>query len=172
MWSKVGFTSWNLLFSQMGPRWAGSGSEHWGPQPTPWPTAAPGGEKREGGALHRPYCGRLARRCAAACLYLPCLVASKCQMANVHVHSAQCTAAPCSLLLAPSLLNEMVAVRNKPRCKERRPSPERLRPKPKQGAAEMDAQSAKQGAAELLACFFLGPVPVRKEEDALQSARD
>jgi hypothetical protein len=102
----------------------------------------------------------------------PPLVASKCQMTNVHVHSAQCTAAPCSLLLAPSLLNEMVAVRNKPRCKERRPSPERLRPKPKQGAAEMDAQSAKQGAAELLACFFLGPVPVRKEEDALQSARD
>jgi hypothetical protein len=50
-----GFASWNLLFSQMGPRWAGSGSEPWGPQPTPWPTAAPGGEKREGGALHRPY---------------------------------------------------------------------------------------------------------------------
>jgi hypothetical protein len=25
MWSKVGFVSWNLLFSQMGPRWAGSG---------------------------------------------------------------------------------------------------------------------------------------------------
>jgi hypothetical protein len=49
------FTSWNLLFSRMGPRWAGSGSEPWGPQPTPWPTAAPGGEKREGGALHRPY---------------------------------------------------------------------------------------------------------------------
>jgi hypothetical protein len=57
MWSKVGFASWNLLFSQMGPRWAGSGSGPWGPQPTPWPTAAPGGAGREGGggALHRPY---------------------------------------------------------------------------------------------------------------------
>jgi hypothetical protein len=54
--SKVGFTSWNRLFSQMGPRWAGSGSEPWGPQPTPWPTAAPGGAGRGGGALHRPYC--------------------------------------------------------------------------------------------------------------------
>jgi hypothetical protein len=43
------------FFSQMGPRWAGSGSEPWGPQPTPWPTAAPGGAGREGGALHRPY---------------------------------------------------------------------------------------------------------------------
>jgi hypothetical protein len=39
----------------MGPRWAGSGSEPWGPQPTPWPIAAPGGAGREGGALHRPY---------------------------------------------------------------------------------------------------------------------
>jgi hypothetical protein len=53
--SKVGFASWNLLFSQMGRRWAGSGSGPWGPQPTPWPTAAPGGAGREGGALHRPY---------------------------------------------------------------------------------------------------------------------
>jgi hypothetical protein len=55
--AEIGFTSWDLLFSQMGPRWAGSGSgsEPWGHQPTPWPTAAPGGEKREGGALHRPY---------------------------------------------------------------------------------------------------------------------
>jgi hypothetical protein len=53
----VGFTSRNLLFSQMGPRWAGSGSEPWGPRPTPWPTAAPGGPGREGGALHRPYPG-------------------------------------------------------------------------------------------------------------------
>jgi hypothetical protein len=26
----------------MGPRWAGSGSEPWGPQPTPWPAAARG----------------------------------------------------------------------------------------------------------------------------------
>jgi hypothetical protein len=26
MWSRVGSTSWYLLFSQMGPRWAGSGS--------------------------------------------------------------------------------------------------------------------------------------------------
>jgi hypothetical protein len=43
------------FFSQMGPRWAGSGSEPWGPKPTPWPTAAPGGAGREGGALHRPY---------------------------------------------------------------------------------------------------------------------
>jgi hypothetical protein len=43
------------FFSQMGPRWAGSGSEPWGSQPTPWPTAAPGGAGREGGALHRPY---------------------------------------------------------------------------------------------------------------------
>jgi hypothetical protein len=50
--STVGFTSRNLLFSQMVPRWAGSGSEPWGPQPTPWPTAAPGGAGREGGALH------------------------------------------------------------------------------------------------------------------------
>jgi hypothetical protein len=55
MWSRAGFTSRNTLFSQMGPRWAGSGSEPWGPQPTPWPTAAPGGAGREGGALHRPY---------------------------------------------------------------------------------------------------------------------
>jgi hypothetical protein len=61
MWSKVGFASWNLLFSQMGPRWAGSGSGPWGPQPTPWPTAAPGGAGREGGALHRPY-GRKDKR--------------------------------------------------------------------------------------------------------------
>jgi hypothetical protein len=37
------------FFSQMGPRWAGSGSEPRGPQPTPWPTAAPGGAGREGG---------------------------------------------------------------------------------------------------------------------------
>ena len=50
----LGFSSRNLLFSQMGPRWAGSGSEPRGPQPTPWPTAAPGGAGREGGALHRP----------------------------------------------------------------------------------------------------------------------
>jgi hypothetical protein len=50
-----GFTSWNLLFSQMGPRWAGSGSGPRGPQQlNPWPTAAPGGAGREGGALHRP----------------------------------------------------------------------------------------------------------------------
>jgi hypothetical protein len=38
-----------------GGRGPGAGSEPWGPQPAPWPTAAPGGEKREGGALHRPY---------------------------------------------------------------------------------------------------------------------
>jgi hypothetical protein len=51
--SRVGFASWNLLFSQMGPRWAGrsagSGSEPWGPQPTPWPTAAPGGTRHRAG---------------------------------------------------------------------------------------------------------------------------
>jgi hypothetical protein len=57
MWSKVGFTSWTRLFAQRGPRWAGSGSGPWGPQPTPWPTAAPGGAGREGVALHRPYGG-------------------------------------------------------------------------------------------------------------------
>jgi hypothetical protein len=34
---------------------ARSGSEPWGPPPTPWPTAAPGGAGRDGGALHRPY---------------------------------------------------------------------------------------------------------------------
>jgi hypothetical protein len=66
MWSKVGFTSWNLLFSQMGPRGAGSGSEPWGPQPTPcgpWPTAAPGGAGREGGAPSaRPYQALSAKR--------------------------------------------------------------------------------------------------------------
>jgi hypothetical protein len=30
------------------------GPEHLGPQPTPWPTAAPGGAGGGGGALHRP----------------------------------------------------------------------------------------------------------------------
>jgi hypothetical protein len=55
MWSKVGFTSWNRLVPQMGPRWAGSGSEPRGPQPTPWPTDRGAcGAGREGGALHRP----------------------------------------------------------------------------------------------------------------------
>jgi hypothetical protein len=51
----VSFTSWHLLFSQMGPGGARSGSKPWAPPPTPWPTAAPGGGAgREGGALHRP----------------------------------------------------------------------------------------------------------------------
>ena len=45
----------NLLFSHMGPRGARSGSGPWDPPPTPWPTAAPDGAGREGGALHRPY---------------------------------------------------------------------------------------------------------------------
>jgi hypothetical protein len=45
----------NLLFSHMGPRGARSGSEPWGPPPTPWPTAAPGDAGRGGGALPRPY---------------------------------------------------------------------------------------------------------------------
>jgi hypothetical protein len=35
MIAEIGFTSRNLFFSQMGLRWAGSGSEPWGPQPTP-----------------------------------------------------------------------------------------------------------------------------------------
>jgi hypothetical protein len=41
----------------MWPGWAGSGSEPRGPQPAPWPPAAPGGAGRreEGGAVHRPY---------------------------------------------------------------------------------------------------------------------
>jgi hypothetical protein len=50
---------WSLVAKWLGlglglgprPRWAGSGSEPWGPRPTPWPTAAPGGAGREGGAL-------------------------------------------------------------------------------------------------------------------------
>jgi hypothetical protein len=48
MWSKAGFTSWNLLFSQMGPRWAGSGGASPGvPNPPPGPPrrlAAQGGK--------------------------------------------------------------------------------------------------------------------------------
>jgi hypothetical protein len=49
MWRRAGFASWNRLLSQMGPRWAGSGSEPRGPQPAPWPTAGPGGAGRRAG---------------------------------------------------------------------------------------------------------------------------
>ena len=53
--SRSDFTSWNLLFSQMGPRWAGFGSEPWGHQPTPWPaTAAPGACATRSRAPNRP----------------------------------------------------------------------------------------------------------------------
>jgi hypothetical protein len=80
MWSKVGFASWNLLFLQMGPRWAGSGSEPWPPQPTPWSTAAPGGAGREGGALHRPYLQRTHVRTAA----LGAVARGACLFAQMH----------------------------------------------------------------------------------------
>jgi hypothetical protein len=50
VWSKAASRlAWNLLFSQMGPRWAGSGSEPRGPRPTPWPTAVPGRAARRAG---------------------------------------------------------------------------------------------------------------------------
>jgi hypothetical protein len=59
MIAEIGFTSRNLLFSQMGPRWAGPGSEPWPgvPNPPPGPPRrlAAGGAGREGRALHRPY---------------------------------------------------------------------------------------------------------------------
>jgi hypothetical protein len=67
-----GFASWNLLFSQMGPGWAGSGSEPWGPQPTPWPTAVPGRAWREGGALHRPYVMRHQRLASCVLRHASC----------------------------------------------------------------------------------------------------
>jgi hypothetical protein len=57
VWSaKSAFASWNLepFFSHMGPRGPRSGSGPWGPPPTHWPSAAPGGAGREGRALHRP----------------------------------------------------------------------------------------------------------------------
>jgi hypothetical protein len=76
MWSKVGFASWNLLFSQMGPRGARSGSEPCPPPRPPRPPPGPGPPRRlaaQGGKGER--CSvALYRLCRPSPLNTVCLV--------------------------------------------------------------------------------------------------
>jgi hypothetical protein len=82
---KVGFASWNLLFSQMGPRWEAGGargSEPWAPQPAPgppsahrgaWRLAARGGERGGGGGGGAGGGAPMHRQCTTLTRPLPLL---------------------------------------------------------------------------------------------------